>query len=189
MSKKPIAIIKGGDRQLSFVKINSYNSKYFTTKDKKIFEIDDEYEYRFKKSGVYFYNFANSKPLDLTAMQEIDSTLKDNGTAELFNKQRFVASVGNDPSIDVSKLDLPKDLENTMSPDTRRFLQDHSTDDETTKTDIMIKIHSQKAAIEKYSSNLLGMGMNRGDWAFVQIGYRKLDIVRMYVNNDRAYTK
>ena len=50
MSKKPIAIIKGGDRQLSFVKINSYNSKYFTTKDKKIFEIDDEYEYRFKKS-------------------------------------------------------------------------------------------------------------------------------------------
>lgn len=189
MSKKPIAIIKGGDRQLSFVKINSYNSKYFTTKDKKIFEIDDEYEYRFKKSGVYFYNFANSKPLDLTAMQEIDTTLKDNGTAELFNKQRFVASVGNDPSIDVSKLDLPKDLENAMSPDTRRFLQDHSTDDETTKTDIMIKIHSQKTAIEKYSSNLLGMGMNRGDWAFVQIGYRKLDIVRMYVNNDRAYTK
>ena len=33
LSKKPIAIIKMGDRNVSFVKINKYNSKYFTTKD------------------------------------------------------------------------------------------------------------------------------------------------------------
>ena len=122
-------------------------------------------------------------------MQEIDDKMKDDGVNELFNKQRFLASIGNDPSIDVSKLSLPKDLESDMSPDTRRFLQDHSTDDETSKTDIMVKIHSQKQAIEKFSGNLLGMGMNRGDWAFVQIGYRKLDVCRMYLNNNRAYTK
>ncbi len=189
LSGKPIAIIKQGDRQLQFVKVAKYNSKYFSTKDGKIFEIDDEYEYRYRKTGVYFYNFANSKPLDLNSMQEIDEKMKDDGVNELFNKQRFLASIGNDPSIDVSKLSLPKDLESDMSPDTRRFLQDHSTDDETSKTDIMVKIHSQKQAIEKFSGNLLGMGMNRGDWAFVQIGYRKLDVCRMYLNNNRAYTK
>ena len=189
LSGKPIAIIKQGDRQLQFVKVAKYNSKYFSTKDGKIFEIDDEYEYRYRKTGVYFYNFANSKPLDLNSMQEIDEKMKDDGVNELFNKQRFLASIGNDPSIDVSKLSLPKDLESDMSPDTRRFLQDHSTDDETSKTDIMVKIHSQKQAIEKFSGNLLGMGMNRGDWAFVQIGYRKLDVCRMYLNNNSAYTK
>jgi len=191
ISKQPIAIIKSGDRQLQFVKVAKHSSKYFTTKDGKIFELDDEYEYRMHKgkTGVYFYNFSNSKPLSLSAMSEVDEKLREEGESELFNKQRFVASIGNDPSVDVSKLELPKDLEGKMSPETRRFLQDHSTDDETAKSEIMIKIHSQKGPIEKYSSNLLGMGMNRGDWAFVQVGYRKLDVCQMWVNNDRAYTK
>ena len=54
LSKKPIAIIKMGDRNVSFVKINKYNSKYFTTKDGQTYELDDEYEYRYKKTGVYF---------------------------------------------------------------------------------------------------------------------------------------
>ena len=191
ISKQPIAIIKSGDRQLQFVKVSKHSSKYFTTKDGKIFELDDEYEYRLHKgkTGVYFYNFSNSKPLSLSAMSEVDEKLRDEGESELFNKQRFVASLGNDPTIDISKLELPKDIEGKMSPETKRFLQDHSTDDETAKSEIMIKIHSQKGPIEKYSSNLLGMGMNRGDWAFVQVGYRKLDVCRMWVNNDRAYTK
>ena len=35
-----------GDRNVSFVKINKYNSKYFTTKDGQTYELDDEYEYR-----------------------------------------------------------------------------------------------------------------------------------------------
>lgn len=189
LSKKPIAIIKMGDRNITFVKINKYNSKYFTTKDGQTYELDDEYEYRYKKTGVYFFNFSNSKPISLAALNEIDQVMKDTGESELFNKDRFMQSVGNDPSIDVSTLNIPKDIAGDMSVDTKRFLQDHATDDETSKTDMMINVHTQKKPIPKYSSELLGMGMNRTGYAFVQIGYQRLDIVPMYANNNRAYTQ
>tara|TARA_B110000438_G_scaffold242715_2_gene242392 strand:+ start:5351 stop:7012 length:1662 start_codon:yes stop_codon:yes gene_type:complete len=188
LSKKPIAIIKMGDRNITFVKINKYNSKYFTTKEGQTYELDDEYEYRFKKTGIYFYNFSNSKPVSLSALNEIDSVMKDSGESELFNKDRFMQSVGNDPSIDVATLNIPKDIAGDMTSDTKRFLQDHATDDETSKTDMMINVHTQSKPIPRYSSQLLGMGMNRTGYAFVQIGYQRLDIVPMYVNNNRAYT-
>jgi hypothetical protein len=189
LSKKPIAIIKMGDRNITFIKINKYNSKYFTTKDGQTYELDDEYEYRYKKTGIYFYNFSNSKPISLAAINEIDQVMKDTGESELFNKDRFMQSVGNDPSIDVSTLNIPKDIAGEMTPDTKRFLQDHATDDETSKTDMMINVHTQKKPIPRYSSPLLGMGMNRTGFAFVQIGYQRLDIVPMFANNNRAYTQ
>jgi len=189
LSKKPIAIIKMGDRNVSFVKINKYNSKYFTTKDGQTYELDDEYEYRYKKTGVYFYNFSNSKPLSLSSISEIDDVMKDVGESELFNKERFMATVGQDPSIDVTNLNIPKDISKDMSPQTKRFLQDHATDDETAKTDMMINVHTQRKPIPKYSPNLLGMGINRTGFAFVQIGYQRIDIVPMYVNDAKAYTQ
>jgi hypothetical protein len=189
LSKKPIAIIKMGDRNVSFVKINKYNSKYFTTKDGQTYELDDEYEYRYKKTGVYFYNFSNSKPLSLSSISEIDEVMKDVGESELFNKERFMATVGNDPSIDVANLNIPKDISQDMTPQTKRFLQDHATDDETSKTDMMINVHTQKKPIPKYSSHLLGMGMNRSGFAFVQVAYQRIDIVPMYVNDAKAYTQ
>jgi hypothetical protein len=189
LSKKPIAIIKMGDRNVSFVKINKYNSKYFTTKDGQTYELDDEYEYRYKKTGVYFYNFSNSKPLSLSSISEIDDVMKDVGESELFNKERFMATVGNDPGIDVTNLNIPKDISKDMTPETKRFLQDHATDDETSKTDMMINVHTQKKPIPKYSSHLLGMGMNRSGFAFVQIAYQRIDIVPMYVNDSKAYTQ
>lgn len=189
LSKNPIAIIKMGDRNVSFVKINKYNSKYFTTKDGQTYELDDEYEYRFRKTGVYFYNFSNSKPLSLSSISEIDDVMKDVGESELFNKERFMATVGNDPSIDVEKLNIPKDIADDMTPATKRFLQDHATDDETSKTDMMINVHTQSKPIPKYSPNLIGMGMNRTGFAFVQIGYQRIDIVPMYVNDAKAYTQ
>ena len=189
LSKKPIAIIKMGDRNVSFVKINKYNSKYFTTKDGQTYELDDEYEYRYKKTGVYFYNFSNSKPLSLSSISEIDEVMKDVGESELFNKERFMATVGNDPSIDVEKLNIPKDISKDMTPATKRFLQDHATDDETAKTDMMINVHNQAKPIPKYSPHLIGMGMNRTGFAFVQIAYQRIDIVPMYVNDAKAYTQ
>ncbi len=189
LSKKPIAIIKMGDRNVSFVKINKYNSKYFTTKDGQTYELDDEYEYRYKKTGVYFYNFSNSKPLSLSSISEIDEVMKDVGESELFNKERFMSTVGNDPSIDVEKLNIPKDISKDMTPATKRFLQDHATDDETSKTDMMINVHTQSKPIPKYSPHLIGMGMNRTGYAFVQIAYQRIDIVPMYVNDAKAYTQ
>jgi len=189
ISKKPIAVIKTGDRNISFIKINKYNSKYFATKDGLIFELDDEYEYRYKNTGLYFYNFSNSKPISLTAMSEIENVIKREGESELFNKERFMNTVGDDPSIDVGSLNIPKDVASELSGDTKRFLQDHSTDDETAKTDMMIKVHTQKKSIPYYSSPLLGMGMNRGGFAFVQTGYQRLDVVPMHVHDNRAYTQ
>lgn len=189
MSKKPIAIIKMGDRSLQFVKINKTDAKYFTTKDGMVFEVDDEYEYRFRKTGIYFYNHSNSKPIDLMAINEVDDTLRGSGESELFNKSRFMASISDDPNIDPSKLSLPTDLESLMSPDTKRFLQDYSTDSEVDKTNVMINVHNKKKALTRFSSGLLGMGMNRGDFAFVQIGYKKIDIVPMYIDKNNAYTK
>ena len=52
-SKKPIAIIKSGDRQLSFVKINKFDSKYFAVADSGVYELDDEYEYRYNNTSIY----------------------------------------------------------------------------------------------------------------------------------------
>ena len=60
ISGRPIAIIKSGDRQLKFVKIKKFHSKYFYVKDVGVFELDDKYEYRFGKCPVYFYNFSSS---------------------------------------------------------------------------------------------------------------------------------
>ena len=189
MSKKPIAIIKMGDRQVSFVKINKYNSKYFTTKDGQTYELDDEYEYRYKKTGVYFYNFSNSKPLSLASISEIDDVMRDVGESELFNKERFMSTVGQDPSINVENLNIPDDISKDMTPATKRFLQDHATDDETAKTDMMINVHTQSKPIPKYSPHLMGMGMNRTGFAFVQISYQRIDIVPMYFHEQKAYTQ
>ena len=171
ISKKPIGIIKMGDRSLKFVKINKTDAKYFTTKDGMVFEVDDEYEYRFRKTGIYFFNHSNSKPLDLNAINEIDSNLRIQGESELFNKNRFLSSISDDPNIDPSKLQLPQDLESEMSPDTRRFLQDYATDSEVDKTNVMINVHNKKKALTTFSGNLLGMGMNRGDFAVIQVVY------------------
>ena len=189
ISKKPIGIIKMGDRSLKFVKINKTDAKYFTTKDGMVFEVDDEYEYRFRKTGIYFFNHSNSKPLDLNAINEIDSNLRIQGESELFNKNRFLSSISDDPNIDPSKLQLPQDLESEMSPDTRRFLQDYATDSEVDKTNVMINVHNKKKALTTFSGNLLGMGMNRGDFAVIQVGYKKLDIVPMYIDKNQPYTK
>ena len=189
LSKSPIAIIKMGDRNVSFVKINKYNSKYFTTKEGQTYELDDEYEYRYKKTGLYFFNFSNSKPISLSSINEIDQVMREEGESELFNKERFINTVGNDPNIDITKLNIPTDLSKDMSPETRRFLQDHATDDETSKTDMMIQVHTQKKPISKYSPNLIGMGMNRGGFAFVQTAYQRIDIVQMFVNESKAYTQ
>ena len=178
-----------GDRQVSFVKINKYNSKYFTTKDSQTYELDDEYEYRFKKTGVYFYNFSNSKPLSLASISEIDDVMRDVGESELFNKERFMSTVGQDPSINVENLNIPDDISKDMTPATKRFLQDHATDDETSKTDMMINVHTQSKPIPKYSPHLLGMGMNRTGFAFVQISYQRIDIVPMYFHEEKAYTQ
>ena len=189
LSKQPIAVIKMGDRQVSFVKINKYNSKYFTTKDGQTYELDDEYEYRFKKTGVYFYNFSNSKPLSLASISEIDDVMRDVGESELFNKERFMSTVGQDPSINVENLNIPDDISKDMTPATKRFLQDHATDDETSKTDMMINVHTQSKPIPRYSPHLLGMGMNRTGFAFVQISYQRIDIVPMFFHEEKAYTQ
>ena len=189
LSKKPIGIIKLGDRNLKFIRINKTDAKYFTTKDGMVFELDDEYEYRFKKTGVYFYNHSNSKPLDLKSIHEIDDSLRNEGESELFNKGRFLSSISDDPNIDVAKIELPKDIESEMSPDTRRFLQDFSSDSEVDKTNVMINVHNKTKSLTKFSGDLLGIGMNRGDFAVVQIGYKKLDIVPMYIDKNSAYTK
>ena len=178
-----------GDRQVSFVKINKYNSKYFTTKDGQTYELDDEYEYRFKKTGVYFYNFSNSKPLSLASISEIDDVMRDVGESELFNKERFMSTVGQDPSINVENLNIPDDISKDMTPATKRFLQDHATDDETSKTDMMINVHTQSKPIPRYSPHLLGMGMNRTGFAFVQISYQRIDIVPMFFHEEKAYTQ
>ena len=189
LSKQPIAVIKMGDRQVSFVKINKYNSKYFTTKDGQTYELDDEYEYRFKKTGVYFYNFSNSKPLSLASISEIDDVMRDVGESELFNKERFMSTVGQDTSINVENLNIPDDISKDMTPATKRFLQDHATDDETSKTDMMINVHTQSKPIPRYSPHLLGMGMNRTGFAFVQISYQRIDIVPMFFHEEKAYTQ
>ena len=183
---KPVAVIKSGDRQLQFVKIKKFHSKYFATKD-GIFEIDDEYSYQYSKTSIYFYNFSNNKPISLLGASEVSEKLKGVGDSELFNRDRFLASLG--PNTDTSQIAMPPDRTNELSAGTKHFVQDYATDDEAAKTDVMVHVHSQKAAVPVKSSNLVGFGANRGDYAFVQIAHKKLDICPMVLHDDRAYTK
>ena len=186
-----VAIIKQGDRQLKFIKIKKYNNKFFCVAGAGIFELDAQYEYRYYKTGVYFYNFNNSKPLSLSAMQEIDEKLKNVGESTLFNKERYVEGLRAtmpDPSQELPNLDIPPDRADEMTPDTRRFLQDYQTDDEYAKTNMMVNVHLQNKAIPVNSAEIIPMGVNRGDYAIVQIGHRRIDIVPMSIHNNQAYT-
>ena len=110
-----VAIIKGGDRQLSFIKIRKYNNKYFCVKDSGIYELDDQYEYRYFKTGVYFYNFNNSKPLSLSGMQEVDEKLQDVGDSILFNKERHIENMqAMHPGVETDPLQMPPDRTEEM---------------------------------------------------------------------------
>ena len=184
-----VAIVKGGDRQLKFCKIRKYNNKYFCINGSGIYELDDQYEYRYFKTGVYFYNFNNSKPLSLTGMQEVDEKLKAVGDSTLFNRDRHVEAMrAINPEVAPDPLEMPPDRTEEMSPDTRRFLQDYQTDDEFGKTNLMVNVHLQKKSIPYMSPELIPMGINRGDFAIVQIGHRRIDIVPMKIHNNQAYT-
>ena len=184
-----VAIIKGGDRQLKFLKIRKYNNKYFAVRNGGIYELDDQYEYRYFKTGVYFYNFNNSKPLSLSGMQEVDEKLRDVGDATLFNKERHVETMRMiNPEQAPDPLEMPPDRTDEMSPETRRFLQDYQTDDEYAKTNMMVNVHLQKRSIPQYSTPIIPLGVNKGDFAIVQVGHRRIDIVPMRIHNDQAYT-
>ena len=184
-SKKPIAIIKTGDRQLAFIKINKFDVKYFAVKDLGIYELDDEYEYRYKNTSIYLYNHANSKPLLLTGMQEIDQSMRKFGDTELLNVPRLKQNLGENFNFE----GLPPDRTNELTPETKRFLGDFQADDEGSKTNTMIKVHHQKHPIKSFSHNLIGMGINRGHYAVVEVAYKRLDFVPMLLHDDRAYCK
>ena len=184
-----VAIIKGGDRQLRFIKIKKYNNKFFAVRNGGIYEVDDQYEYRYFKTGVYFYNFNNSKPLSLSGMQEVDEKLHDVGDATLFNKERHVETMRLiNPEQAPDPLEMPPDRTDEMTPETRRFLQDYQTDDEYAKTNMMVNVHLQKRAIPMLSPQVIPLGVNKGDFAIVQVGHRHIDIVPMRIHNDQAYT-
>jgi hypothetical protein len=184
-----VAIIKQGDRQLRFIKIKKYNNKFFAVRNGGIYEVDDQYEYRYFKTGVYFYNFNNSKPLSLSGMQEVDEKLRDVGDATLFNKERHVETMRMiNPEQAPDPLEMPPDRTDEMTPETRRFLQDYQTDDEYAKTNMMVNVHLQKRAIPMLSPQVIPLGVNKGDFAIVQVGHRHIDIVPMRIHNDQAYT-
>ena len=184
-----VAIIKGGDRQLKFLKIKKYNNKFFAVRNGGIYELDDQYEYRYFKTGVYFYNFNNSKPLSLSGMQEVDEKLRNVGDATLFNKERHVETMRMiNPEQAPDPLEMPPDRTDEMTPETRRFLQDYQTDDEYAKTNMMVNVHLQKRSIPQYSPPIIPLGINKGDFAIVQVGHRRIDIVPMRIHNDQAYT-
>ena len=185
ISGQPIAIIKSGDRQLQFYKVKKFLSKYFSTSD-GVYELDDQYEYRYKKGGVYFYNFSNPKPIRLNSMVEIDKDIRKAGQSELFNRQRFEEQL---PPEARATMSTPDDIASGMSSESRRFLADYQTDDEFAKTDLMVQIHAQKGAVQRHSGPLVPFGANRGDFAIVQIGHMRIDICQMYMKDDRAYTK
>lgn len=187
-SGRPVAIIKTGDRQLRFVKIKKFHSKYFYVKDAGVFELDDSYEYRYGKCAVYFYNFANSKPISLSAMLEVKEHLDKNGESHLLNRDALINSLP--VETDMSEVQLPPDPTEEMSPETKQFLDDFSFEDEKSKTNIMLQVHdSKKSPTPFVSSDLIGIGVNRGSYAIVQIGKNTLDFCQMYLNRDRAYTK
>ena len=184
-----VAIIKQGDRQLKFVKIKKYNNKYFCVNDSGIYELDDQYEYRYFKTGVYFYNFNNSKPLSLSGMQEVDEKLKDVGDSMLFNKERHVENMmAMNPDSQPDPLEMPPDRTEELSPDTKRFLQDYQTDDEFGKTNLMVNVHMQKRSVPVFSPALIPMGVNKGNMAIIQISHRRIDIVPMVLHDNQAYT-
>jgi len=184
-----VGIIKMGDRQLKFVKIKKYNNKFFCVNGSGVYELDDQYEYRYFKTGVYFFNFNNSKPLSLSGMQEIDTTLRGVGESALFNRDRHIEAMRMiNPEENVDPLQMPPDRTEEMSPETRRFLADYQTDDEYAKTNMMINVHLQKRAVPVFSPMLIPMGINRGDYAIIQIGHRRLDIVPMKIHDNEAYT-
>ncbi|MDC0041960.1 HYR domain-containing protein [Candidatus Nitrosopelagicus sp.] len=189
LSKQPIAVMKAGDKQLKFIKMRIYNTKYWASKEHGIFEVDDTYEYRFKNTSVYFYNASNPKPLSLKAMDEIDTALKNSGDVELVNQERIINVLGSNPEIDPTNLQIPPDKTREFTPLTRRFLHDYQRDDERKKVEMIIKVPHQKTHVESLSGLLIGMGMNRGHFAFVQIGHKTIDIVPMYLHNDRAFTR
>ena len=187
-SGRPVAIIKTGDRQLRFVKIKKFHSKYFYVKDAGVFELDDSYEYRYGKCAVYFYNFSNSKPISLSAMLEVKDHLDKNGESHLLNRDALINSLP--VETDMSEVQLPPDPTEEMSSETKQFLDDFSFEDEKSKTDIMLQVHDSKKSPTPYvSSDMIGIGINRGSFAIVQIGKNTLDFCQMYLNRDRAFTK
>jgi hypothetical protein len=188
ISGSPIAFVKGGDKQINFIKIKKFSGKYFCTKDGAIYELDDQYEYRYKSTSIYIYNFANSKPLSLIGMQEVDQTLRKEGYVSLPNIRRL-QEILQQQKIDPNSIKMPPDIVETMTAETKRFVQAYSLDDEYAKTDIMVKIHHQKRPIIRWSSPLIGMGFNRGNFAFIQYAHKKLDCTQMVIHNNRAYTK
>lgn len=190
-SKVPIVILKGGDRQLTFYKVKKFGSKYFAIKDPHgggmVFELDDRYEYRYKKSSLYIYNFSNFKPVSLTGLAEIDKKLRKDGKSQLENVDALLSQLSDEQITNLG--DKIKDPASGFSPETKRFLQDYSIDDENSKTEMLIALHHQKGPITKYSSQLIGMGINSGNYAIIQIGHKKLDIVPMAIHDNRAYTE
>lgn len=191
ISKAPIAIIKGGDRQLMFYKIKKFSSKFFAIKDNSgsglVFELDDRYEYRYKNTSVYFYNFSNFKPLLLSGVAEIDKKLSKEGKSQLENVDDVIRDLTEEQIQAFS--DKIKDPKEGLSPETKRFLEDYYDNDEKSKTEMFISLHMQKSPIPYYSSPLIGMGFNSGHFAIIQIGHKKLDIVPMYHWENRAYTE
>ena len=190
MSKAPVIILKGGDRQLTFYKAKKFGSKYFAIKDPNgggmVFELDDRYEYRYKNTSIYIYNFSNFKPISLTGLAEIDKRLRTEGKSQLDNIEALLATLTDEQVKQFS--DKIKDPKSGFSPETRRFLEDYSTDDENAKTETLIQLHHQKNPITAYSSPMSGIGMNSGNYAIIQIGHHKLDIVQMELYKNRAYT-
>ena len=189
-SKSPVIILKGGDRQLTFYKAKKFGSKYFAIKDPNgggmVFELDDRYEYRYKNTSVYIYNFSNFKPISLTGLAEIDKRLRTEGKSQLDNIAALLATLTDEQVRQFS--DKIKDPKSGFSPETRRFLEDYSTDDENAKTEMLVSLHHQKNPITVYSSPMSGIGMNSGHYAVIQIGHKKLDIVEMSLYKNRAYT-
>ena len=56
------------------------------------------------------------------------------------------------------------------------------------KTNMMVNVHLQKRSIPQYSPPIIPLGINKGDFAIVQVGHRRIDIVPMRIHNDQAYT-
>ena len=52
----------------------------------------------------------------------------------------------------------------------------------------MVNVHMQKKSVPVLSTPLIPMGVNKGDYAIIQIAHRRLDIVPMTIHNDQAYT-
>ena len=122
-------------------------------------------------------------------MQEIDEKLRDVGDATLFNRDRHVEAMRMiNPEHAPDPLEMPPDRTEEMSPETRRFLADYQTDDEFGKTNLMVNVHLQKKSIPIWSTEVLPIGINKGDFAVVQTGHRRIDIVPMRIHKDQAYT-